>query len=217
MTSDFEYGLLYDKKMFAEVAKEIVAKYNVKSVCEYPSNELMGNNSDIFQDLGCYVKRYSTYPKTVTESFDLVWNFCETEKSSNPTKLIDEMLGLTNRYVLIVVQNKCNIGVQIHRIYHKLMGTPWDHGRLKYMSGYEVWRLLLDFPVKVVKVGAFDMPWFVLDFYESGAPLRRLVPKMFRPKDYNVIRESILERTLPQSLKYALAHHHYLLAEKLGV
>jgi hypothetical protein len=167
---NFEYGLLYDKKMFAKVAEEIVSKHRVKKVCEYPSNDLMGNNSDVFQALGCYVRRYSSYPKTISERFDLVWNFCEFERGLNPAELIEEMLHLTDRYVLIVVQNKCNIGVQLHRLYHKLMGTLWDHGKLKYMSSHEVWRLLSKFAVKMVDANAFDVPWFILDFYEGGAP-----------------------------------------------
>lgn len=212
---DFEYGLLYDKKMFAKVAEEIISKYHINSVCEYPSNDLMGNNSDIFQALGCNVRRYVCYPQTIRRRFDLVWNFCEIERSSNTLKFIEEMLNLTDKYLLIVVQNRGNIGVQLHRLYHKLMGTSWDHGKLKYMSSHEIWRLLTKFPVKVLDAGVFDVPWFIFDFYESGAPLRRLVPKRFRPKNYNVIRESFLERSLPMSLKYVLAHHHYLLAEKL--
>ena len=214
-SQNFEYGLLYEKKMFAKVVKRIIKTYNIYTVCEYPYNNLMGKNDDVFLDIGCKTERLKEIPLVQDKKFDLVWNFCEIERAQSPTKIIDNMLNLTKNYILIVTQNKNNLGVQLHRIYHKFKRTMWDHGNINFMS-YKAVLNLIKGKAKPLEIGAFDIPWFILDFYEGGSLLRELVPKKLIPKDMSRIQQSFFERKLSKcKLGYALAHHHYVFAKKL--
>jgi hypothetical protein len=62
----------------------------------------------------------------VPKRFDLVWTFCE--QARDPVALIEKAIGLSEKFVLIVTQNRRNHGVIIHRLLHMLKRAPWDHG-----------------------------------------------------------------------------------------
>jgi len=206
-----EFGMVYEKFVFANIIQKLIQGHALKTVCEYPANDLMGNNSEEFEKYGCHVTRLTT-PNGTDKKYDLVWNFCEFEKSENPYGFVQDILNLSKKYALIVTQNKFNVLV-FHRLYHFSRGKKWDHGFVKYMSARTVAKILNDMDgVEIVEVGAFDVPWFVLDFYEGGSAFRRIVPKSLLST--KTMKESAFEK-LPLTIRTLFAHHNYVFCEKV--
>jgi hypothetical protein len=172
----------------------------------------MGNNSEIFDNLVCTVKRTKTLNPTKIKQ-DLVWNFCEFENRDNPEKMIEDMLNLSSGYILVITQNNKNLGVHLHLLYHFLNGRKWDHGSIRSMSYDVVMQTLTKFNVEILDYGWFDVPWFVLDVYEMGRTLKRLTFSKF--VDDSDLNESRFEK-LPNGIKSCLSHHFYVLAKKVG-
>jgi len=201
------FGLVYEKLVFSEVASRLIKDLGLRTVCEYPANNLMGNNSDVFS--GCEIVRLKGGVK-VGRRFDLVWNFCEFEQAEDPDRLIEQCVELSAKYVLIVTQNIRNPGVLIHRLYHVLKRKRWDHGILARMS-YNAVKSKVNRQLKILATGAFDAPWFILDVYESGKFLRKLIFDV-GTNDKN-LRKSFFENS-PMWIRSWLAHHHYVLLTK---
>lgn len=203
------FGTEYEKFVLGKIFRNLVHGLGVRSVCEYPSNNLMGNNSEAFEKSGCIVYRL-VRPSDFNEKCDLVWSFCEFEKSEDPAKLVKDMVMLSRKYVFIVTQNNRNVGVPLHRIYHIFRGKKWNHGSITFMSPKPALKLLKKYG-KIVETGYFDVPWFVFDVYECGRLLKKVVPASFTSsKD---LRESRFEG-LPNIIKSWLAHHNYVLCQK---
>lgn len=205
------FGTEYEKFIMRDIARSLIHELGISSVCEYPSNRLMGDNSEVFEAHDVTVDRLTFADGTKKGEYDLVWNFCEIECAQDPLRLINQMLNLTRRYVLIVSQNKRNIGVPLHRIYHVLKRREWDHGIMAMMSPKPVCKLLKPYG-NIVEVNYFDVPWFVLDVYETGGFLRRMVPRTFAGEMLS-LKKSMFEE-MPTSVKSWLAHHGYVLFEK---
>ena len=211
---DLGFGSEYEKLILRNIVKEMIHELDLKTVCEYPTNNLMGDNSEVFSGHNLKIDRLSRPEEANERRYDLVWNFCEIEQQDSPFKTIDEMLSLTRRYLLIIVQNRRNPGVYLHKIYHNLTGRKWGHGNIQLMSP----NLLVDFLSnygRIIRTDYFDIPWFILDIYESGNLLRRLIPKSMEGSMLQM-RRSRLE-DLPISYKKYLAHHAYVLFEKYSV
>jgi hypothetical protein len=199
------FGLVYEKFVFSEIALRFVHELGLKTICEYPANNLMGNNSDVFQ--GCEITRASDATK-LAGKFDLVWNFCEFEQARDPVRLIETAIELSERFVLIVTQNRRNLGVMIHLLYHALRRVPWDHGSVSRMSFKAVKSAIEKSNAEVVETGAFDIPWFILDVYETGRFLRRIT--FDAGTSLENMKKSTFERW-PRWARFWLAHHHYVL------
>ena len=203
------FGTLYEKFILGGFFRKFIEQLDIHTVCEYPTNNLMDNNSEEFERAGCAVVRMTALE--AGETYDFVWNFCEFERSSDSMQMIREMLGLSKRYMFIVVQNKRNIGVPLHWIYHLFTGRKWDHGRMRQMSLAAVKSAFEHENVRILEHGFFDVPWFILDVYESGKPLRWMAPRSY--VEASRMKESLFEG-LPNWLKGWLAHHAYVLFEK---
>ncbi len=212
---DKGFGTAYEKSIISKIFADLVKKYSINSVCEFPTNDLMGNNSSEFEALGCQVIRRSLVDADTPEKYDLVWCFCEIEQQNYPAFLIRKMLDKSQRYVLIVTQNKRNLGVPLHFVYHALTRRKWDHGRIKYMTTGIIEKHLVGKNVSIIQRGAFDVPWFILDVYEAGSLLLKLVPKsLLRGKiKQTEIKPSLFEN-FPLWIKKWLSHHVYLVIEK---
>ena len=211
MPHELGFGTEYEKFVLQDVAKNIVQELRIRSVCEYPSNDLMGDNSEIFSDQILQITKLSRPYRNTESKSDLVWNFCEIEQQREPSELINEMLSLTKRYLLIIIQNRRNPGIPLHWVYHVLVGKKWDHGRFSLMTPKPLIRILSKYG-KIIRVGYFDVPWFILDIYESGVILRRLIPKSFSGSMLGLKKSRFEE--LPTRYKQYLAHHAYILFEK---
>lgn len=205
------FGTEYEKFVLRDVARSLVQELSIKSVCEYPANDLMGDNSEIFSGQTLQITKLSRPYRNTGSKFDLVWNFCEIEQQRDPSELINELLSLTKRYLLIIIQNRRNPGIPLHWIYHILAGRKWDHGRFSLMTTKPLIRILSKHG-KIMKVGYFDVPWFILDIYESGVILRKLIPKSFSESALGMKKSRFEE--LPSRYKQYLAHHAYILFDK---
>lgn len=206
---DLGFGTQYEKFILGRLFRKFIEQLGIRTVCEYPANNLMGNNSEEFEKAGCTVVR--KIDLKTSETYDFVWNFCEFERSPDSTRMIRKMMSLSKRYVFVVVQNNRNIGVLLHRICHLLAGSRWDHGKMEQMSLTAVKNALECEHVRVLEHGFFDVPWFILDVYESGKYLRRVAPRSH--VESSRMKDSLFEG-LPNWLKRWLAHHAYVLSEK---
>jgi len=121
------------------------------------------------------------------------------------------MLPLTRRYLLIIVQNRWNPDMVLHKIQHSLAGREWNHGNIALMSNWPVVESLSHFG-RVLEIGYFDVPWFVLEIYESGAFLRELIPRSLSRSALELRRSRFED--LPSWCKKHLAHHSYVLFKK---
>lgn len=207
---DLGFGTRYEKFIFQEIAKKLAADFKIKRVAEYPANSLLGDNREIFNKCCPVVDQISCFQKNLPK-YDLVWNFCKFERQKNPYPLLEKMSFLSNKYLLLVVQNKTNPGVFLHKIFHLLVRRKWDHGFLRKMSAKPVSQACRAKKLKILKVGAFDVPWFILDVYESGKLLRKFLPGLFTKQ--KKMKKSRFEQW-PFWIKKWLAHHFYILAEK---
>jgi hypothetical protein len=213
---DKGFGTAYEKFVIGKIFDNLVQKHSIKTVCEYPTNDLMENNSSEFETLCCKVTRQPlNEPVKSEDKYDLVWCFCEVEQQEDPSILITNILNKSNRYVLIVTQNKRNLGVPLHYLYHVLSGRKWDHGKVKNMALSTVERELNDSKISIIHRGAFDVPWFILDVYEAGSVLLRLIPKSLlgQSTKQTDLKDSKFEK-LPYPIKKWLSHHVYILIEK---
>ncbi|UCG45587.1 MAG: hypothetical protein JSV58_02040, partial [Candidatus Bathyarchaeota archaeon] len=118
-----KFGMLYEKTVFSNLVRRLVAEHRIRNVCEYPTNDLMGDNNQEFEKLGCQVKKLRQADRT-SGKFDLVWNFCEFERSQDPLTLVEEMKELSNAFMLIITQNKTNV-MLFHRWYHFIKRRRW--------------------------------------------------------------------------------------------
>lgn len=197
---DLGFGTEYEKYILEKIAVKLINKYKIKSVLEYPQNQLLGEGK-VFK-----------IPKKQIKP-DLVWNFCEFEQAKDSHGFAEKMTDLTDKYALVITQNYFNPGVLIHWLFHFLSGDKWDHGQFKLMLGLSVKRTFGKTGIwKIREFGAFDIPWFILDVYETGKYFRNLP---FLKSKIEKIKESRFENW-PKWLKFFLAHHHYLLMEKTG-
>jgi hypothetical protein len=209
-----QFGMLYEKHIFDRLVSRLVRELGLQTVCEFPYNRLMGdNNSEYFEKYGCQVTRIRTGEQAGDSArYDLVWNFCEFEQLASSEYILTRMKSLSKNYLLVITQNLYNI-MMLHFWYHILKKRAWDHGRLDKINYLAVKREYARNDIRLLEAGAFDIPWFVLDFYEGGKFFRGLAPKSMI--DTREIGESLFEK-LPKPAKILLAHHHYALGQKSG-
>ena len=191
------YGTEYEKFILRKIFQEICEKYKIESAFEYPKNDLLG--------------RLTLVPTSRKAQYDLIWNFCEFENQTDPSLMISKMIRLSNKYLILITQNKRNPGVIGHFFFHLLIGRKWDHGDLNKMSYKSVLKILKKFEnLRIIQISAFDVPWFILDVYECGKIFRNLP---FLKNKLKGLQESRFEKW-PLFVKMWLAHHHFLLIEK---
>ncbi len=210
--TSFGYGTAYEKALLFDYAEEWVSKYDIKNVLEYPANNLMGNNNEIFEKLlgkeNC--ERLEKNEKA-EQKYDLAWCFCEFENDEDSQKFIQDMLD-KSRYVLIITQNYLNLGVLIHRIWHILWRRKWDHGIISKSSSGSVKKYVKN-NHEIVESGSFDCPWFYFDIYETFSDVKRLLKEEEQKEQEFVITKSLFEK-LPLPAKRIICHHNYLIIEK---
>ena len=197
------FGTAYETYLLRGILDRIKQKYGIRDTMEYPKSGLLDSSilvSDVPSNIG------------PAQGVDLVWNFCCFEQDEDSRVTINEALDKTNEYLLFIIQNSRSPGVALHWTYHKIIGRPWDHGKILRMRPNVLRRALLEMDLPVVEDGFFDVPWFVLDIYECGSFLRKLVPRSMLDHRH-MVTASKLEK-LPRTVKSLLAHHYYALTRK---
>lgn len=205
------YGTAYEKALLYDYARDWVDNYNIKSVLEYPANNLMENNNEIFEKiLGTKNCDRLKKGEKINKTYDLVWCFCEFENDEDSEKFIKDAINKSGKYVLIITQNYKNLGVPIHVLWHTLLRRKWDHGIIQKCSHTSVKKLLID--NNILEIGAFDCPWFYFDIYETLFDIKRFIGKKqgnSQEKEF-IIRKSLFEK-LSTSIKMYICHHNYLI------
>ncbi len=208
------YGTAYEKALLFDYAKDWVSKYDIKNVLEYPVNNLMGDNNEIFENLlgkeNCEKLGENETPEKM---YDLVWCFCEFEKHEDSQKFI-QSISDRSRYVLIITQNYKNLGVLIHRIWHILWRRKWNHGIISKSSGSSVKKHIKD-NYEIVDIGAFDCPWFYFDIYETLSDIKKILKKEEQKEQEFIITKSLFEK-LPFLVRNVLCHHNYLIIKNMN-
>jgi len=207
---DIGYGTAYERSLLNNLLKGIIKTYNIRSILEYPANDLLGDYELLYRGIDLPVKR----SRSITlERYDLVWNFCEIERN-DPNKLLTEMIKSTKSYILLVGQNIFNLGVPLHKFYHLLLNLVWDHGDPKHMRLSYAKYLFRNNRLQILEHGYFDAPIFILDLYESGSVVMKKKSSPLRSKN-GLLSKILLKKSpfekAPHFLKFLLCHHWYLL------
>jgi hypothetical protein len=196
------FGTNYEKEIFAEIISNMAAKYRMQSFFNFPKNGLLGNSKDITKTLS-----------EKNDNPDLLWNFCEFENEKDLQTFFKSLENFKPKYILIVTQNWRNPGVMLHFLYHKTFGKKWDHGKLKNMTTKPIEEYSeMSNKYQVLEKGLFDAPWFVLDVYEVGKFLKKLVPKS---KQINEEAQKSIFESSPMFIKKWASHHNYVLLKTL--
>ena len=127
-------------------------------------------------------------------------------------KFFNNLKKLKSQYLVIITQNNKNIGVWLHRFYHWLLGKNWNHGKIRNMSYKKVINVIKkDQDLRIKEVMAFDTPWFILDVYETGRIIKKILPT-------NLAHVKMkLSRFESWSFKWKkfLAHHFLILIKRV--
>lgn len=196
------FGTSYETEILRTILDRIEHRYDVRRTIQYPVSRLLDDS----------LLRTCSLPVDTSVDVDLVWSFCYFEQYEDSERFIRETLQKTTKYIMIVIQNSRNAGVGLHWIYHKLSHTQWDHGIARKMRPRALRSALKKMGLRIVEEGFFDVPWFILDVYECGSFLRRLVPASL--VDDHQIKPSRFE-SMPNVVKSVLAHHFYVVAQKI--
>ncbi len=195
--SDLGFGTDYEKVIFKGILNRMGKKYGLTSHFNYPKNDLLGETKDVTGEL-----------VETDENPDIVWNFCEFENRKDIRGFFSDLEALNPKHVLIVTQNKLNPGTLLHYLYHKVLGKAWDHGYLGRMTINPIKEYSKTKRYEILEIGKFDAPWFILDVYESGRFLKKLVPKSNRSTAS--FKSSMFEHS-PKIIKNWASHHNYIL------
>jgi SAM-dependent methyltransferase len=153
--------------------------------------------------------------------FDLVWNYCEIEKSKSPKRLLKEMVRVSKKIILPMIQNSLTYGYFIHRIHHRYLNKPWDHGNPKYMRIKKILQIADEYDLKIVEVGLLDAPPFPDTWELMFFPLSKKKNIKIGIRELRIDRRVPLsvkilytiETILPWYLKIIFAHHPYIIAQ----
>jgi len=167
-----------------------------------------------------------------TGTFDLVWNFALFHQHQRMFKAMDIM---TNRYVLLFTPNFFNWGAPLHWAFHLVTGTGCshpEHGPINLMYVDGLANFVRRRGYRVLETGYFDLPPWP-DFAFSKVELGKHFPfsllwseqKVEQSKkeefDYKSMYETIEKsatwerKGVPRWVQSILAHHQFVLAEKM--
>ncbi|MFH1453571.1 MAG: hypothetical protein ABIH00_06295 [Armatimonadota bacterium] len=225
---DLGYGTNYEKLVLKRYLCDMLARSDdIHTILEFPANKLMGDTKELFENFNgkqvFSLYDFSLRGELPYDKFDLVWSFCEFENYKSSIGFLNECMELSKSKILIVTQNYFNPGIVMHRLWHALGRYKWDHGIIPKMSSITVKKCIkknFKKKLKVLETGALDLPWFVLDIYESWAVVK---DKVFGKKNSGIpsegeiedkIKVSFIEKNAPYFVRFLLSHSHYILLEK---
>lgn len=244
-------GTVYERRVINKYFKTIKDRFCPYRILEYPADGVTGFpgiNSLWFARNGCEVwignpsakmlnKAKQAWDKIDAnlaglvadvssfsdDNFDLVWNYCIFERL-NSEELVSEMSRLSNYLVLVMTQNKHNVGTKVHKLYHNLYHLKWDHGDEDLMTVEKVVSVAESCGLNIIETGSIDIPP-IMDTWDM--PLRGAlksilskVGKEWEWKDSSSQDSFFLrlfewmEDSLPNWFKMSQAHHYYVLCRK---
>ncbi len=231
------YERLIVKKLFAKLAKN----HRFSSVLEFKGLETTkGFDNITFLRMGkkvtLYVNNipnnrlkwaYKLKPKfnknpVDNKKYDLVWNFAVVQSDKSA---VENMIRISDKYILIIVPNVINWGTPIHLLYHILTRTKCTHPEkgniaLRTLPGLK--RYLSNFSVKIIESGYIDIP-LIPDIGFSISELKKALgiknEKKSKAANYEKLQKlfyklGTIERlNISQNFKFPFAHHVYIFAK----
>lgn len=234
-------GSCYERVRLYELLPRLMRK-DVDSVLEFPATITKGWDNIAFLEKGLKVtiaddevskiEREWPYklrpefnpPENLQQKFDLVWNFAIVHQKP---EIVEEMLKLSDKYILIFTPNGLNWGAPLHWGLHFLTGTKCNHpekGHLKLMTLRGLESYLQNRGMQTVTAGYFDAPFWP-DFAFSKEKIITELPfiknlfskKNSKPREKHANFEKTIEKAakfeenLPEFAKPIIAHHQYVL------
>jgi hypothetical protein len=181
------YGITYDRLRLDHVFRDLLSRYPIQTVLEYPAEGAKAMPSiyslalgalgcdvtlvnpseqglDVWRDLGLE-ERVEVLEvddlcasKLEADQFDLVWNFVSVGFRPDFEQILAEMSRLSGRYVMTVHCNAYNLGYPWHHFLHWALDLEWTHGETDYFWPHRVRRAYRQVGAEPDDFGLFDMP-----------------------------------------------------------
>lgn len=181
------FGVTYDRYVLLQLHKILVRQLRLNTVVEMPSHgaKAAGSLYSIgFGLAGCQVTLVNPEMemmvgweqlgiqdrvKTVSNidvynsgfrngQFDLAWNFVTWTELADPSRFLEDLKRISNKYVLLITCNNFQPGYPWHRLIHWLFGFPWTHGQVQYNHITTVKKKFRLAGLKILEYGAIDTP-----------------------------------------------------------
>ena len=240
-TSGEGLGSQYERVQLITLLPKIIEGLKIKAIFEVPAAITKGwDNVHFGEDKAITVSNekdlssiypYQPKPSFITPSqsdskkYDLVWNFAVFHQHP---ELFNTMMKYSKKYVLIFTPNVLNWGAPLHWGYHLFSKTKCHHpekGNFNLMTLWGLKKYLKTNGLSIVRTGYFDAPYWP-DFAFSKKELAGSFPWLIKPQeskqveDYQAIFSKIkqaeaFEQRLPHWTLPLIAHHQYVLAQKI--
>jgi hypothetical protein len=181
------FGITYDRLRLDRFFEELTRKHPIRTVLELPAGgakampsiyslglarcgaEVTLLNPDpqglgVWDRLGLqYRVAYADDLRDTgleSDAFDLVWNFVTLGLDEQFESILGEMARLTRGLVLTVHCNGYNYGYPWHRLLHRLLRIPWNHGQTEYFFPQKVKGSYRRQGLEPAELHLLDMPWW---------------------------------------------------------
>ncbi len=240
-TSSEGLGSQYERVQLITLLPKIIDGLKIQTILETPASITKGwDNVHFGKDKAITVSNeknlssiypYQPKPSFITpsqlnfEQYDLVWNFAVFHQKP---EILETMMNHSKKYILIFTPNVLNWGAPLHWGYHLFSKTKCFHpekGNFNLMTLWGLKKYLKTKGLSVVKAGYFDAPYWP-DFAFSKKELARSFPKIFKAcvnkvtvdlhaVEKNIRKAQALEQKLLGWTLPLIAHHQYILAQKI--
>jgi hypothetical protein len=158
-------------------------------------------------------------------SHELSWSFCMLEKMNDPVAYLKELSRVSSKIVLMVTINNNNLGNALHRRYHAIRKTPWDHGRIDMTRTFGMINAFAQAGLEILETGAVDVPPSMdtqdMPLKDDIAAVVRLFGRKWEWGLHNKAENKSdllgcfcwLEANLPLWFKRLNAHHIYVIGK----
>jgi hypothetical protein len=181
------FGITYDRLRLDLVFDDLLDRYPVQTVLEYPAEGAKAMPSiyslglaargcditlvnpseqglDVWRDLGLE-DRFEVVqvddlsaPQLPRDEWDLVWNFVSVGFRTDFDRVLASMVDVSRRYVLTVHCNAYNFGYPWHHFLHWALNLEWTHGETDYFWPHRVREAYRNCGAEPIDFGLFDMP-----------------------------------------------------------
>lgn len=181
------YGITYDRLRLDLVFRDLLSRYPIQRVLEYPAEGAKAMPSiyslalgalgcdvtlvnpseqglEVWRDLGLGDRFEVVEVDDLCDSgldadrWDLVWNFVSVGFRTDFDRILAEMARVSRRYVMTVHCNAYNLGYPWHHFLHWALGLEWTHGETDYFWPHRVRQAYREAGGEPIDFGLFDMP-----------------------------------------------------------
>lgn len=181
------FGITYDRLRLDRVFDDLLRRYPIQTVLEYPAEGAKAMPSiyslglaargcdvtlvnpseqglEVWRRLGLADRMEAievadlTRPSLDGRRWDLVWNFVSVGFRADFADVLAAMVGCSRRYALTVHCNAFNYGYPWHHFLHWALKLPWTHGETDYFWPHRVRAAYRRCGASPVDFGLFDMP-----------------------------------------------------------